>query len=251
MKIPNIVPDKIEVFGQIKELLKFDFADNIVHRKTGLGREVRLIFEDETQVVGIPKLKKYLLPVCIEAIKGVDSGVVLVIFTDGSSCKTTIKRGRHSSRDTYLINTTEVQNYIQRTRYSASDIESYKQAAVEPLTVTEAMLFKIAMGCPDLDRKTRGKPPNHWQAFLAAWKDGMNDYDMQARHKWPRRTAGNRLRAVECAFLGGVKVSELLFDPAILQNVEKQLKAAHEKHAKKIWRPDLLNDTSEDEDKDN
>ena len=118
-----------------------------------------------------------------------------------------------------------------------------KQKDAEPLTVTEAWLFKIAMGCPKLDGKNR-KPPSHWQAFLAAWKYGQSAYEMERRHHgWKRRTADERLRNVERTLLSGNKVSGLSYDPAILRNVEAQLKSAHDYHAT-MHRPDLLDNTT-------
>lgn len=131
MNIPHAYPDAIEVFGQIKKLRKFRYKDDIIHRKSGLGYEVRLILDDETLIIGIPKSKEYLLPVCIEAINGVNSGIVKATFTDASWCKTTFKRCPHSPNDTYLIGTVEASDFIRRVRYSASDI---KEIATENLT---------------------------------------------------------------------------------------------------------------------
>ena len=117
-----------------------------------------------------------------------------------------------------------------------------KAAPAKSLTTTEALLLQVAVKCSELDTKTR-KKPSHWDVFLAAWKDGMNDYDMEKRKHWPRRTAGTRLRNVERTLLSGAKISALHFDPAILNSVQAQLKLAHDHHAKKTYLPNLLDNT--------
>jgi hypothetical protein len=120
--------------------------------------------------------------------------------------------------------------------------ESRTYLPTRRLTLSEAALLAIAMGCPNLDRRNR-KPPSHWQVFVAAWRDRQNDYDMERRNHWPRRTAAMRLRAVEIAFLNGEKVSNMLFNPVMFKGVQEQMRAGRESGARYVRPESMLDNT--------
>jgi hypothetical protein len=110
------------------------------------------------------------------------------------------------------------------------------------LTPSAAALLAIAIGCPKLDRRNR-RPPSHWEVFLAAWREGMNDYDMERRFHWPRRTAAMRLRAIETTYLNGEKVSNMLFDPVVFKGVQEQMRAGRESGARYVRPESMLDNT--------
>lgn len=116
-------------------------------------------------------------------------------------------------------------------------------AEKQPLDLTEAMLFKLANECSDLDKTTR-KPPSHYAVLRAALIERMNCYEMKRHYKWPRKTAELRLKKIETHLLHGTKISRLHVDPSIFKNVDEQLESAR-KRGRKVHPATLLDNTHE------
>lgn len=147
--------------------------------------------------------------------------------------------------------------YVDGARESVFVTESRNPyaAETEQVTLSEAVLFNVALRCPELDapnrKPRRGATLGHWHVFLAAWKERLSCYEMERRKGWNRRTAQARLNNIERTLLNGKKVANLAFDAATFDAVNRQLEAGRQ-HGRRLNHRALLDNTdgSLDEDRD-
>jgi len=112
----------------------------------------------------------------------------------------------------------------------------------EPPTLTTASLYDLSERCSkELPYR---KKPSHWDVFIAAWKDGMNPYEMERRRHWKRRTCASRLKEIESKLLNGNKISSLKFDDSVFEEYERMVEAGRE-HGVRL-RPHVLLEDDDD-----